>query len=96
MPTHAEDKQNNVTPWFIYVIRCRNGDLYTGISTDVQRRLAEHQSGKGAKYLRGRGPLHLVFQQPVGSRSEALKAELAFKKLKKTDKERMILSGNWM
>jgi len=79
--------------WFIYLIRCKGGQLYTGITTDVQRRLAEHQSGKGAKYLRGRGPLQLVFQQSVGSRSDALKMEAAFKKLPKAAKEEFIRSN---
>ena len=76
--------------WFLYMIRCKNGQLYTGITTDVQRRLAEHQSGKGAKFLRGRGPLQLVFQQKAGSRSEALKLEAAIKKWPKPAKEEFI------
>lgn len=79
--------------WFIYLIRCKSGQLYTGITTDVQRRLAEHQSSKGAKYLRGRGPLQLVFQQKVGSRSDALKMEAAIKKLPKPAKEEFIRSS---
>jgi len=80
--------------WFLYLIRCKGGHLYTGISTDVQRRLAEHQSGKGAKYLCGRDPLRLVFQQGIGSRSEALKVEAAIKKLTREAKEELIRSGN--
>ncbi|MDQ6973135.1 MAG: GIY-YIG nuclease family protein, partial [Mariprofundaceae bacterium] len=59
------------------MIRCRNGHLYTGISTDVERRLSEHRTGKGAKYLRGKDPLELVLQQRIGSHSDALKAEAA-------------------
>jgi predicted GIY-YIG superfamily endonuclease len=47
--------------WHLYVVRCRGGELYTGIATDVVRRLSEHESGAGAKYLRGKGPLALVF-----------------------------------
>ncbi|OIO69278.1 MAG: hypothetical protein COW19_07235 [Zetaproteobacteria bacterium CG12_big_fil_rev_8_21_14_0_65_55_1124] len=96
MPAQTENKQKDITDWFIYMIRCKDDQLYTGISTDVQRRFAEHQSGKGAKYLRGRGPLQLVFQQQAGSHSEALKAELAIKKLSKADKESIIRSGNRM
>ena len=76
--------------WFIYLIRCKGEHLYTGITTDVQRRLTEHQSGKGAKYLRGRAPLQLVFQQKVGSRSDALKMEASIKKLPKAAKEEFI------
>ena len=67
--------------WTLYMIRTKNGALYTGITQDVKRRFAEHADGgkKGAKYLRGRGPLELVFQQKIGSRSQALKAEAAGK-----------------
>jgi len=80
--------------WFLYLIRCKDGALYTGITTDVDRRFAEHQSGKGAKYLRGKGPLTLVFQQKFGSRSAALKAEASIKKLSRADKE-IIISMGW-
>ncbi len=76
----------------MYLIRCRDGTLYTGITTDVARRFAEHQ-GKGdmgAKYLRGRGPLALVFQKEVGSRSLALGVETRVKKLSKGKKEELI------
>ena len=78
--------------WFLYLIRCKSGQLYTGITTDVERRFAEHESGKGAKFLRGKSPLQLVYQKKVGSRSEALKAELMVKKLSKADKEELILT----
>ncbi|MDQ6986680.1 MAG: GIY-YIG nuclease family protein [Mariprofundaceae bacterium] len=79
--------------WFLYLVRCRDNTLYTGISTDVERRFAEHKAGKGAKYLRGKGSLELVYQQEIGRHSDALKAELHIKKLSKTAKERMILTG---
>jgi len=79
--------------WFIYLIRCRNGHLYTGISTDVTRRFTEHQAGKGAKYLRGKGPLELVFQQKIGTRSQALKAEIMVKSMPRPAKETMIGDG---
>ncbi len=81
---------HNEPVWFLYMIRCRNGNLYTGISTDVERRLGQHQSGKGAKSLRGKGPLKLVYQKQIGSRSDALKAESAIKKLPKTEKEKLL------
>ncbi len=81
------------TEWFIYLIRCRNGHLYTGISTDVTRRFTEHQAGKGAKYLRGKGPLELVFQQKIGTRSQALKAEIMVKSMPRPAKETMIGDG---
>jgi len=82
--------QDTPVEWFIYLVRCRNGHLYTGISTDVTRRFAEHQRGKGAKYLRGKGPLKLVYQKYVGSRSDALKAEIMVKRMSKEAKENMI------
>ena len=72
--------------WYLYMIRCGDGTLYTGITDDVQRRFAMHQNGKGVKYTRGRGPLTLVYQIECGSRSEELKAEIRVKALKKQEK----------
>jgi putative endonuclease len=81
-----------VAEWSLYIIRTRGGALYTGITTDVARRFAEHQTGgpRCAKYLRGRRPLQLVFQQEIGTRSAALQAETAVKKLPKAAKEALI------
>lgn len=78
--------------WHLYLIRCANGALYTGIATDVLRRLSEHRAGppKGAKFLRGKAPLELVFHHEIGSRSLATKVEQRIKRLKKTDKEGLI------
>ena len=75
--------------WYLYIIRTNQGHLYTGITQDVERRFMEHKEGdkKAAKYLRGKGPLKLVFQKEIGSRSSALKAECALKKLSKQQKE---------
>ena len=84
--------------WYLYLVRCRDGSLYTGIATDVERRLAQHQ-GKGdagAKYLRGRGPLTLVFQKKLGSRSLALQVESRVKKLPKARKEKLITTGEYI
>ncbi len=80
----------NRKTWFLYMIRCNSGQLYTGISTDVTRRFSEHEAGKGAKFLRGKGPLLLMLQQPVGSHSEALKREAQVKKMSKVAKEQWI------
>ncbi len=79
----------------MYLIRCNDGSLYTGITTDVARRFAEHQGSgdMGAKYLRGRGPLKLVFEQKLGSRSLALGMESKVKKLSKTRKEELVSTG---
>jgi len=78
--------------WHLYLVRCRDGSLYTGITTDVSRRFAEHQGNgdAGAKYLRGRGPLTLVFQKKLGSRGLALAVESRVKKLSKARKEDLI------
>ena len=76
--------------WYLYIVRCRNGHLYTGITTDVERRLADHRAGRGAKYLRGRGPLTLVFQQCIGKKGLALKIERQVKRLSKVKKEHYI------
>lgn len=81
-----------MSDWFIYLIRCRNGSLYTGIAVDVARRFTRHQKGTGAKYLRGRGPLALVFQKKIGSRSLGLAVEIKVKKLPKARKEELIKS----
>ena len=75
--------------WYLYVLRCGDGTLYTGITTDVQRRLATHRAGKGAKYTRGRGPLELVYQESCGTHSDALKRELAVKAMKRAEKEQL-------
>lgn len=81
-----------MSDWYVYMIRCRDGSLYTGITTDVPRRLTEHQENgnAGAKYLRGRGPLTLVLQKSIGSRSRALSVERKVKKLPKIKKEELI------
>ena len=78
--------------WFVYVLRCGDGSLYTGITTDVTRRLAEHASGgpRAAKYLRGRGPLELAFSVPVGGKSAALSLERWIKGQPKSRKEEIV------
>jgi len=75
----------------LYIIRCADGSLYTGISTDVTRRMQEHQEGaRGAKFLRGKGPLSLEFEQCVGSRSVASQIEYRVKQLDRPCKEQII------
>ena len=76
--------------WFLYILRCGDGSLYTGITTDVEARLAQHRAGKGAKYTRGRGPLEVVYTEECEDHSAALKRELAVKALPREEKERMI------
>jgi putative endonuclease len=75
----------------LYILRCADSSLYTGIAIDVDKRLQEHQSGaRGAKYLRGRAPFKLVFQQVTGDRSVASQLEHRVKQLGKTQKEALI------
>ena len=76
--------------WKLYILRCGDGSLYTGITTDVEKRLEPHRSGKGAKYTRGRGPLELVYREECGDHSAALKRELEIKKLPREEKEKLI------
>ncbi len=78
--------------WSVYLVRRADGALYCGIALDVAARLQQHEAGVGAKALRGRGPLALVFRRRVGSRSLALRAEARIKRLGKADKERLAAS----
>ena len=78
------------TIWNLYILRCGDGTLYTGITNNVEKRLAAHQAGKGAKYTRGRNPLELAYQEECGSHSDALKREAAVKKLTRERKEMLI------
>ena len=76
--------------WKLYILRCADGSLYTGITTDVEKRLEAHRAGKGAKYTRGRGPLEIVYREDCGDHSTALKRELEIKALTKEQKEKLI------
>ncbi len=76
--------------WYLYILRCKDHSLYTGITTDVEKRLEAHRSGKGAKYTRGRGPLELVYQEECGDHSTALKREAEIKALPREEKLKLI------
>jgi len=83
--------KTNITSWTVYMLRTRAGSLYTGITTDVARRLEEHRSGaRGAKSLRGKGPLALVYQYPAPDRSTASRLEARIKKLTRPEKEALL------
>jgi len=73
--------------WFVYLARCADGSLYTGIARNVAERIAQHDAGKGAKYTRGRGPLEVCAVRRCRSRGEALRLELAVKALSRPAKE---------
>ena len=77
-------------PWQLYLLRCGDGTLYTGIALDAQKRLLAHQRGTGAKYTRGRGPLKLVYTETCANHSDALKRELEVKAMTREEKEKMI------
>lgn len=80
--------------YYVYILQCQDGTLYTGITTDIQKRLATHNSGKGAKYTRSRLPVTLLYQEPQPDKSAALKRELAIKKLTRAQKLRLITTQN--
>lgn len=72
--------------WYVYILRCGDDTLYCGISPDIEKRLEQHRSGKGAKYTRGRGPLELVYSEICATHSDALKREAAIKRLTRPQK----------
>jgi putative endonuclease len=78
--------------WQVYIVRCTDNSLYTGITNDIERRLAEHnsQNPKSAKYLRGRTPCTLVYLEPASNKAHASKRELEIKKLSKPAKELLV------
>lgn len=76
--------------WYVYMLRCCDGSLYTGYTDDVDRRLACHNSGKGAKYTRSRLPVALAYSEECADKSAALKREYAIKQLTKAQKESII------
>lgn len=83
--------KNPLPNWFIYIVRCSDGSLYTGIAKDVEKRVEEHNNGKlGAKYTKARRPVKLVYREGVESRSEAARRELEIKKLKRNQKEALL------
>ena len=79
--------------WCVYILRCGDGTLYTGMTDDFEKRLAAHQSGKGAKYTRGRTPLETVYREDCASKSDALKRECAIKRLTREKKLALIGAG---
>lgn len=86
------DELRLMSNWFVYIIRSANNSLYTGITTNIERRLQEHQgkNGKGAKALKGKGPLKLVWHTTAQDRSHASKLEYNIKQLNKEDKECLV------
>ena len=73
--------------WSVYLLRCKDGSLYCGITNDLKARLKKHNDGTGAKYTRGRGPVELVWKKKMKTPTDARKKEAEIKKLKKSEKE---------
>lgn len=80
--------------WFVYILQCADGTFYTGMTDDVIRREAAHNSGKGAKYTRGRTPVQVVYSEECESYSAALKREYAIKKLRRQEKMELLQKAN--
>lgn len=93
-PRHRRKKKarsgSNAHPWFVYILRCVDGSLYTGITNDLIRRCRQHNEGKACRYTRGRGPIQLIYQKQVPCRSAALRREAAIKALSRRQKESFI------
>lgn len=79
--------------WCLYVLRCKDGSLYCGITNDLTRRVRQHNEGSGARYTRGRGPVKLLKSWPMEGKSAALKAERAFKRLTRSMKLASVKNG---
>lgn len=80
--------------WQVYILLCSDGSLYTGISTDVKRRVAQHAAGTGARYFRGRSPCHIVYLESGHDRSSASRRERAIKKMCLTEKRSLLNSAD--
>lgn len=85
-PASGDAPMPEVEGWTLYVLRCGDGSLYTGITTDLARRVAQHEAGRGARYTRGRRPLSCVARWAYADRASASRAEAAFKRLPRADK----------
>lgn len=80
--------------WYVYLLRCADGSLYAGITTDPPRRLREHNGGRaGARYTRARRPVEMVWQQAVASRAEAARCEYSLRQLSRQQKEELVANG---
>ena len=85
----------SLSEWRVYILRCGDGSLYTGITSDLERRLKAHSSGRGAKYTRSHEPVELVYSEPALDKSSALKRELAIKGLTREQKLKLIAENQY-
>ena len=88
----ANLRRKKIKEWFVYLIECRDGSYYCGITNNLERRINEHNTGKGAKYTRGRTPVKLLVSVTTSSRSSALILEASVKKKRKKEKVSFLLS----
>jgi putative endonuclease len=86
--------EEDVVHWLVYMLECADKTLYTGITNDLDRRLAEHAAGKGAKYTKGRGPFRLVYRETCQNRAEASRRETAIKLLDRTKKRQLCMGSS--
>ena len=86
----ADNSSDQTPAWFVYIVRCNDDTLYTGMTNDIVRRIDQHNAGTASRYTRVRRPVELVYQQQVESRSAALKREYAIKQLTRKQKEQLI------
>ena len=88
-------KADQASQWYVYIVRCSDNTLYTGIATDIERRILEHNNtpGCGARYTRSRRPVSLVYQESVLNRSQALRREHEIKQMTRKEKIRLITQG---
>jgi putative endonuclease len=93
MAVDQKSKSGPKKPWYVYILRCADNSLYTGVTLDVKKRLDEHNgvTGNGAKYTRARRPVKLVYREESASRSDACKREYDIKSLSKTEKESLLV-----
>ena len=88
----TEKAESTVNTWFVYILRCADGTLYTGITNDLTRRCEQHNAGTASRYTRCRLPVELVYQEEPTTKGKALKRELAIKALRRKEKEALIQS----
>lgn len=86
----GEERGEAAAGWWVYMLRCADGTLYTGIARDLARRLAAHRRGTASKYTRVRRPVRLVFSEPWPDRGAALRREAALKRLPRAEKQRLV------
>lgn len=95
MVSPSDDAAPDDADHYVYIVECNDGTYYTGYTTDVDRRIDEHNQGDGAKYTRGRRPVELVYAESFDTSSEALRREHEIKQLRRSGKERLVNTGEF-